>query len=339
MADQGYALAFTAPHHVANTLDRAAPAALSFEELAKSHDPLGSDLTRIKRHEGAKTDFEAKLWLIRKAVSEMTGLVVDGDRVSLADGFDSVRYRGKPIDRIVDHHAQLRDPFNPMTGQFSDNIRIELGDLTELRESLRAWGWIEGAPALIDERGVVLVGHRRLAVAKELGIKPVIKTLTIGSGDAADAERFKLAIASNIGAKPLSPNDRKRIAEYLYSAKEWSQQRIAEALVVNQATIARDLSGVMHVHNSRGGRPRKAKTIVEASKDRRKITPEQEDAVGKLVEQGASVDEIKTATGLTDQPVREAKHRHIGRLEERAKPINCVCPQCGHGFTIGRDEP
>ena len=159
-------------------------------------------------------------------------------------------------ERPSDPHAVLRNPFDPKIGTFRDNIRLALGDLTELRESMRAHGWVKEFPALIDENGVVLVGNRRLTIAKELGIEPVTKTITLGFGDAADAERFKLAITSNVGAVGLSTEERKRLAAYLYKDLQWSQQRVAEALSVDQKTVSRNLDELGIVPNSKKGRPK-----------------------------------------------------------------------------------
>ena len=70
-------------------------------------------------------------------------------------------------------------------GAFAENIRASIGsDDTELRASLKQLGWVAEFPALVDEDGVVLVGHRRLMLAKQLKIEPVIKTLRLGHGDA-----------------------------------------------------------------------------------------------------------------------------------------------------------
>jgi hypothetical protein len=137
--------------------------------------------------------------------------------------------------------AQWQSLFNPKTGAFAVNIRDIDGDDSELRESLKEFGWVKEFPALADENGVVLVGHRRLKIAEEEKIEPVIKKLAIGNGDASDAERLKLAIVSNIGSKPMTPEDRKRIAEHLYGKREWTMARIAEALNVAQSTITEDL--------------------------------------------------------------------------------------------------
>lgn len=146
-------------------------------------------------------------------------------------------------------------------GIFAENIRISIDndDDAELRESLKAHGWIEEFPALIDEHDVTLVGHRRLKIAKELGITPVIKKLMIGSGDEADAKRLRLAIASNIGFKPMTKADRQRISEYLYGEREWTMQRIADALNVSTRQISRDLDSfdtVSKPQRPKGGRPK-----------------------------------------------------------------------------------
>ena len=116
--------------------------------------------------------------------------------------------------------AQWQSLFNPKTGAFAVNIRDIDGDDSELRESLKEFGWVKEFPALADENGVVLVGHRRLKIAEEEGIAPAIKNLNLGNGDLADAKRLRLAIVSNIGSKPMTKEDRKRIAEHLYGKRE-----------------------------------------------------------------------------------------------------------------------
>jgi hypothetical protein len=74
-------------------------------------------------------------------------------------------------------------------------------------------------------------------------------------GDAADAERVKLALVSNIGGKPMTAKDRKRIAQHLYG-REWTMARIAETLNVAQSTITEDLRDLSTVDKSK--RPKTA---------------------------------------------------------------------------------
>jgi ParB-like chromosome segregation protein Spo0J len=161
------------------------------------------------------------------------------------------------------------------------NIRSLIGiDDAELRESMREFGWVSEFPALVDENGTTLVGHRRLKIAAELGIPPVVKPLTLGTGTEADAERFKLALVSNIGGAPLSREDRKRIAECLYGAHEWTMERIAKALRVGTKTVARDLEGFVSVTKPprpKGGRPKAQPKSADPRPIRKKIPPSSPD--------------------------------------------------------------
>jgi ParB-like chromosome segregation protein Spo0J len=333
-----------AAYHIARKLEGAAPAALSFSDLTKDYKhSMPSDLHRVRRHEKLADDRAAEAWVIRYAVELLDGgLTVDGDMVSFAPGksYDDLRIFGEPIGRPgPDPYAKLRDPFSPVSGQFATNIREEIGDLTELRESMQTWGWIPEFPALLDERNVILVGNRRMKVAKELGIEPVTKTLVLGNGDAADAERFKLAVASNLGGKKLSPNDRKRIATHLYSDHNWTMKRIGEALDVGKSTVARDIEGFPTVgkpHRPKGGRPKgsktgkktfasKAETIASTKAELdRKIEP--------LIEQGVSRNAIAETLKVPERVVRDAQERYVGRVQVRMEKAeqSCTCPICGH---------
>jgi DNA-binding Lrp family transcriptional regulator len=196
-------------------------------------------------------------------------------------------------------------------GMFAENIRASIeGDDTELRESMQTNGWINEFPALVDERGITLVGHRRIKIAKELGIAPVIKQLVIGDGDEADATRFRLAIVSNIGFKPMTKEDRQRIAEYLYGEREWTMQRIADALNVGKATIYRDLNELSHdetikpaktASNPKGaGRPKGVKSSRKPS-----AQSEYRDKVIELYDAKVTLKEIAKQTGVSFRNVRD----------------------------------
>ncbi len=181
----------------------------------------------------------------------------------MAEGVDAdtLQLRGEPLIR----KRTLPDLFNPQTGAWRENSRSadskDDAKDEELLSSMEQFGWLPDLPAIRDENGVVIVGHRRLAVAAELGIKPVITTVNFGAGEDADARRAALAIASNLGGKPLSPADRKQIARTLYGdgTTTWTMTRIGKLLKVATKTISRDLSGLTDVKPDpkRGGRPRK----------------------------------------------------------------------------------
>ena len=277
----GYALDLGSPvSHVAASLDRAAPVALSVGEMAADYRHVNhSDLARIRMHEGCASDAEATQWLIRRAVGELTRrgkngqvqIAEDDGRFRLIVPFSEVKWGRRPVYALhPDIHAEFGDPFNPNSGRWSDNIRTDpvaaaKDNMEELRESMRALGWVPEFPALRDrKRGIYLTGHRRLKVAEELRaeglvITDQVKDLDIGDGDEHDARRLAIALASNIGFKPMSPTDRKFIAESLYS-DGWTMARIGQALNVSQKTISKDLEGVytQGINRPKGGRPRKS---------------------------------------------------------------------------------
>ncbi|MGO9032220.1 hypothetical protein [Mycobacterium sp.] len=230
-------------------------------------DELGQTSGKLDEH-------DAKRWLIRRAVVDInadnpgaieigtTGdFFYDGTRpFRLAEGVDvdTLKVRGE----LLIQPPKLPDLFNPETGKWRENVRSYTAEgFKELRESMRQLGWLRQLPAIQDENGVIIVGHRRLDVAEELGIEPVIETVRFGEGVAGDAARAALAIASNVGAEKISPADRRKIAADLYGSG-WSMAKIGDLLKVATMTVSRDLRGLTHVkpvvpQRNRGGRPRK----------------------------------------------------------------------------------
>lgn len=222
---------------------------------------------------------------------------------------------------------------------WADNIRSTLGDdLTELVDSMRAHGWVAEFPALTDEHGVMLVGHRRMRAAALAGVEPIVRTISFGDGDAADARRVRLAIVSNIGAKPLTAEDRKRIAEHLYDKREWSMTRIGEALGVSQRTISSDLGNLEVTSklksrpktesNPKGaGRPKSAPRTTKAGLS--ETTQAIREQVRPLVEAGApiTVSEVVAETGHSRIVTEAAIAAERGRLEglkeaEALRPVD-----------------
>ena len=183
----------------------------------------------------------------------------------------------------------------------------------ELRASLKAAGWNEHLPAIKDEEGNVIVGNRRMAIAEQEGIEPVIKVVMFGNGAEAQAARIRLANVSNIGAAPLKAQDRKRQAESLYKGG-LTQQAIASMLGVSQRQISTDLgnlevtSKLNHTKtdtNPKGaGRP----------KARPQKAVEREERVAALRDEGLTVKEISKVVGLGERAVNQAlEHVEIKR--------------------------
>jgi ParB-like chromosome segregation protein Spo0J len=335
-----YPLDLVSPvRHVATELERAGDTALSIGELSENYShPNPGDISRVRSQEHVSSNRAAHEWLIRKALSELSRYIEDGDGTyRLKVPFDKLRYKGRKVHRVLPRE-RWEDSFDPLRGKFTKNIRDMSkdrdkpgGSKDELRESLATFGWLPEFPALRDERGVVLVGHRRLKLAAELGIEPVMKTLQIGQGDEADARRFRIAIASNLGSKGLTMSDRQRLAEYLYGHHEWTMARIAEALNVAPSTIYEDVKNIRpSKKEERRGRPRK-------------VTPEQETKIIELYfdKGGMTQDQVAQEVlgeGRSHQSVAKVIAQEEGRRERAeadkvtAQAIGrhtCTCDVCG----------
>jgi hypothetical protein len=207
--------------------------------------------------------------------------------------------------------------FDPKIGE----IRASKTDDGELRASLQQYGWHQEFPALLDEHGHVLVGNRRMRLAKALGIEPVTKELRLGAGSEADAERIKLALISNIGGAPLTKEDRKRIAEHLYGEREWTMDKIAKALNVSQNTISLDLCDLSTIDKS-NKQPKTASNPKGSGrrKGSRKPTPRQEqnaernERIVSLRDAGRSTAEIAADVGVHEPVVsQQIEHERISR--------------------------
>ena len=247
--------------------------------------PKPNDMADVKAGlrdgSAAVSNVDAKLWLIEEAIVEVNR-VNDNYEVGDEEWIEEVisldmhdpashkygQYRladGVDADKLVDRRGEplipkspLPDLFDPQTGLWRDNIRnFKTEDLKELRESMEQLGWLPHLPAVLDENGVVIAGHRRLEVARELGIAPVVKKITFGEGPAGEAERVALALGSNVGNEKISATDRKAIARTLYGSDRYSMEKIGELLRVSAMTISRDLSGFNIVKTETRGRPPK----------------------------------------------------------------------------------
>lgn len=201
---------------------------------------------------------------------------------------------------------------------FAAQVRQDVTNDEELRQSLKMFGWHSEFPAIADESGAVLVGNRRLRIAKEEGIEPIIKTINFGNGDEADASRLKLALISNLGSQPLSKDDRRRIAEHLYGEKGWTMQRIGEALGVGQRQISRDLEGLDTMSKPprpRGGRPRQTGRKTADVVDR-------QERIIAFADAGMSAKEISQEVGVGERMVDRVLEVEGARREGLPPTIN-----------------
>lgn len=338
-----YALDVHTPvRHVANALERAGDTALSVPQIAATYShPNTGDVSRVRQHENCSDESEVNEWLIGQALNELrrrgnngkVQLVEDGGLWRFAYGitFDDLRYDGKKIARIVDEYERLGDPFDKMTGAFSDDVRSALSiskdDTSELRESMSENGWIDDPAfyAVQDENGVVLIGHRRIRVAKELGIEPRIRTVVCGQGDAGDIKRFQLSVLSNIGYREMTPSDRKKIVKVLAGpGHEWTQMSIAKAVGVSRQQIGKDIEALKESggllpsskpYRPKGGRP-PGKTPKQPPKPAKWRNPELLDAIRN---ENLSERELIERFGVSSGTVHSAR-AHVEGQNAAAQP-------------------
>lgn len=215
-----------------------------------------------------------------------------------------------------------------MTFDQSKNIRQIIGlDDTDLRASLEKSGWIPQFPAYADENGVLIIGHRRMKLAEELGIKPVVETIRFGNGSEGDAKRLELAIASNIGAG-LSKKDRESIAVRAYE-HGYTMEQIAKLLGVVKSTVSKDLSRSEIVSDGNNSKPAKTATNPKgAGRPRTKkldVAPKRSDHAPRVIglhDSGATIPEIAQQTGVGKRQVRHIVERE--KIEREVAPVISV---------------
>lgn len=327
------------------------------EEMATAWMPVvTSDLSRVRGVEGFRSDLEAKCFLIRCALDELKDQVVsENGGYRLAVSAEKLRYERKRV--------HLDDPPSPWPGgrgvidkdKATFGRLTHRGDLKELRESMQAHGWLPELPALQDETGFTLVGNRRMAVAKELGIEPVIRRVKIeGTGDEKEARKMLLAIASNVAAKPFTKEHRQRLIEH-YGMESWSAAELARVFGVTESTANRDKAEVggrnthMRIPPTRGRKAklsdedaRKAQGMLSAGETKQAVAERFDTSrhtVDRAIARLAQVAEVEEKTTEQEPSSTEADPGVLGddagfSRDAAPQPEDTpgVCPECGRPF-------
>lgn len=236
-AGDGYAADLVTPvRHVATELDRAAPAALPFGDLVASYrHPIPADLTRIKQHEGVKTEEEAVEFLIRQAVHALGGQVgasSDGS-LRLTKPFEQLRYERKKIVRLVAQdasddrralmavYADLREDriFYVQVGTKERRYKLHPlaraipqmseKDFLKLAEDIKAHGGVK--VPIVVYGGQVLDGRHRVALASALKVPVRVDEFKGTENEARDH-----VVSLNVMRRHLTMAQRGLIVRELY---------------------------------------------------------------------------------------------------------------------------
>lgn len=120
-----------------------------------------------------------------------------------------------------------------------DNPRRDVGDVTELADSIRAQGLLQ--PLLLmpaGDRYLVVAGHRRLAAARRLGLEslPAVVRRGLERPDAIAA-----MLTENLQRADLNPVEEARAYRVLVDAG-WTQTDVARATGRSVATVSHRLA-------------------------------------------------------------------------------------------------
>jgi ParB family chromosome partitioning protein len=131
-----------------------------------------------------------------------------------------------PVDSIIPH---------------IDNPRKELGDLTELAESIKAKGIMQNltvvpCPARGEGTYVVIIGHRRLAAAKLAGLSEVPCVIT----EMSHEEQVATMLLENIQRQDLTPYEQAQGFQMMMDFGE-TVNTISEKTGFSKSTVRRRL--------------------------------------------------------------------------------------------------
>lgn len=123
------------------------------------------------------------------------------------------------------------------------NIRADLGDVTELADSIREQGILQ--PLIVEPkpgspgRYILLAGHRRHAAAQLAGLieVPIVVTAQRGPGHA-----IEVMLVENCQRRDLGPVEKAEAMGRLRDLHHYSQARIARAIGLSQSTVTYYLS-------------------------------------------------------------------------------------------------
>lgn len=118
-----------------------------------------------------------------------------------------------------------------------DNVRTQLGDLSELKRSIETIGLLQPLVVQTDIAGYILVcGHRRLAACKEVGrLEVPVMVVDVQS----EAERLAVMLAENVARRSLSPVEIGQACQRLRDEHDVNQFEIADLLGCSQGYVSK----------------------------------------------------------------------------------------------------
>lgn len=101
----------------------------------------------------------------------------------------------------------MRIPVERIIVEKDDRIRLDLGDIAGLRDSIQKVGLLN--PVLIDEDNRLVAGYRRLTACRELGWREIDVRIVRFGGDLLG--ELEAEVAENVFRKSFTPEELERI--------------------------------------------------------------------------------------------------------------------------------
>lgn len=120
-----------------------------------------------------------------------------------------------------------------------DNPRLDVGDVTELAESIKAHGVLQAlvvAPRVGKPGNLIVAGHRRHAAAKLAGLTTVP---CVVRHDLDDQARREIMLVENLQRADLTAVEEAFGYQKLIDLHGYSQRKLAERVGVNQSHISK----------------------------------------------------------------------------------------------------
>lgn len=145
--------------------------------------------------------------------------------------------------KVEGHRKDKLKHVDPATIIIGERFREDMGDLEELKDSIKTKGIIQ--PITIDSNSNLMAGGRRTQCALDLGL-PTIPVIIRDSEDELDLREIELM--ENIYRKDFTWAERAKLTQKineLFHSKhgngQWSNAKTADALDRGTASISRDL--------------------------------------------------------------------------------------------------
>lgn len=191
------------------------------------------------------------------------------------------------MSAVVEFRTPYRDLLPPLS----------TAEMSALGADIEANGLRD--PILIDEAGNVLDGHHRLQFA----VDPPVRVIA----GLSDAEKQAFVIRTNFTRRNLSLAQKderakvqKKIARALV-AEGKTQQEVAVALGVDQATISRWINGNMQAHKVD---TLDSKQVSRQPTAKTKVSPAHQDILFERSESGETLDQIGADYGVPRRRLR-----------------------------------